>query len=149
MDTTVPKIFTSWLKKMKGGGMKGGADDSVTFGKVALQNVLATTRVTNHADPEKGFLIAIGTDVSEEARYRYDVTVCEEAKIIGNDIFHLYIFLIIAVLSWHILALNDPTGAKSKVQVETKITAKIHLVIEEFCKLYRQGEQSRRGPVLR
>jgi hypothetical protein len=149
MDTTVPKIFTSWLKKMKGGGMKGGADDSVTFGKVALQNVLATTRVTNHADPEKGFLIAIGTDVSEEARYRYDVTVCEQAEIIGDDINHLYIFLIIAVLSWHILALNVPAGdqAKSKYQVETEITAKIHLVIAEFCKLYAEGKKSRRDPV--
>jgi hypothetical protein len=146
MDTTVPKIFTSWLKKMKGGGMKGGADDSVTFGKVALQNVLATTSVTNHSQG-KGFLITIGTD----EYYKYDVTVCEKAEIIGGDINHLYIFLIIAVLSWHILALNVPAGdqAKSKEQVETEITAKIHLVIAEFCKLYAEGKKSRRDPVSR
>jgi len=154
-DTKVPSTFTSWLKKIKGGGMKGGADDSVTFGSVALENVLATTDVEDHYSNDNdlrssGFNIMIGTGDGVDDIYTYNVKVCVSAislvRLSDDERMHLNIFLIIAVLSWHILALNDRVHEqKTRLVRQNEIEAKIEKVVKDFCELYNAGKKTRRS----
>jgi hypothetical protein len=138
IDTSVPVTFTSWLKNMKGGGMKGGDNKSVTFGEVALTNVLATTVVTNHIN-DFGFNITVAGD---NDKYEYEVKMClydnGQVGLTDDERMYLNIFLIISVLSWHILALNDPHGRldDTRENRESVINKKIGKVVEDFCKLY-------------